>query len=240
MSPEQRFQLLQSSVTIISMTNDMVRDKRMAAWAWFFRDYMQWHSLAIVVAELGRSTNKQFAQTAWKALDPILATWDKTYSARKDEPAWDHVNALIERARQMRRHNLNSIQPVQPSFEPQAPNSMASSSNILARGSASMTGSLPLGDIGMNFATSSMPYAPASSISPHQALTPHSMDDLNGATMPSVPGCGPTAFDYDTDFAAWDGFDQVDFSAFDAVFGDGGWWHFSPEGTLPDFGTGYV
>jgi hypothetical protein len=79
--------LLRSSVHIIQHTHALATDLRLALWAWFFRGYVQWHSLAIVVAELGWRTEEEeevggyedegggsggFGEMAWKVLDPIL------------------------------------------------------------------------------------------------------------------------------------------------------------------------
>ncbi|KAF2769757.1 hypothetical protein EJ03DRAFT_242113, partial [Teratosphaeria nubilosa] len=103
MSPEERFKLLQSSVYDINFAHSLATDRRTEQWQWFFRRYVQWHSLAIVVAELPRIKDRSFTLSAWAVLDPILANWDKTYASKKGEEAWEHVHALIEKAREMRK-----------------------------------------------------------------------------------------------------------------------------------------
>lgn len=102
MPEEERMILLQAAVNIIQMTHSVANDERTADYSWYFRNYVQWHSLAIVVAELGWSTNLDFANNAWAVLDPVLEGWDRMYKTKRHEPAWQHVNTLIERARHIR------------------------------------------------------------------------------------------------------------------------------------------
>lgn len=103
MTPQARHDLLQSSVEIIRISHSLRPNKGIDDWVWYYRGWVQWHSIAIVIAELGGNKNQLFVNTAWAVLDPILLDWDQVYRAKRDEPAWTHVNALIERARQMRR-----------------------------------------------------------------------------------------------------------------------------------------
>lgn len=221
MSHEERMHLLQSSVTVISLTHMIAVESCVEQWHWFFRDYVQWHSLAIVVAELGRSTNKQFTTVAWAVLDPILADWDRLYGMKKDEPAWHHVNMLISRAKQKRYQCESGISvensPVQ------------ASDNHHSRISEH-----PYPDVGFNRthqslagvqdanATGQQWTQPPGSTIPHQQQQFHS-SDTSSAAQPQACGCAPTAWDFGAGLGSFDGLDQIDFRAFDAVFGGTGW-----------------
>ena len=72
----------------------------MADWLWFFRGFVQWHALAIVVAELAHSTSSRFAKSAWTVLEPLLQFWDKVYETKHGDAPWDHVNSLIQRSKE--------------------------------------------------------------------------------------------------------------------------------------------
>lgn len=100
-----RMTLLESSVDIIKRTHALAVDDRISDWVWYFRGYVQWHSLAIVVAELGWSRDEKFVTMAWNVLDDILGEWDSLYQTKKDDPAWTHVNESIQRARKLRKRN---------------------------------------------------------------------------------------------------------------------------------------
>ena len=103
MPEAERMTLLESSVDIIKRTHALAVDDRISDWVWYFRGYVQWHSLAIVVAELGWSRDDKFVTMAWNVLDDILVEWDTLYQTKKDDPAWTHVNDSIQRARKLRQ-----------------------------------------------------------------------------------------------------------------------------------------
>ena len=92
MSANGRFDLLQASVDIIQLSHSVSVNKNVKEWLWYFRGWVQWHAIAIVIAELGGNKNQQFVQSAWTVLDPILADWNRVYKAKRDEPAWELVN----------------------------------------------------------------------------------------------------------------------------------------------------
>ncbi|KJX95171.1 hypothetical protein TI39_contig4129g00017 [Zymoseptoria brevis] len=113
--PAQRHHLLRTSVEIIQYTHALASPSSSPAngsaagrgcttdYAWFFRDFVQWHCLAIVIAELGNSRNEEFREAAWQALDPLLRDWDDVFKDKKEDPAWGYVDGLIQRARAGRR-----------------------------------------------------------------------------------------------------------------------------------------
>jgi hypothetical protein len=108
-SPTKRYHLLRTSVEIIQYTYALASPSPSqsrgcaAEYNWFFRDFVQWHSLAIIIAELGQSRSEEFRDAAWEVLEPVLQGWDEVFEGNKADPAWGYVNDLIQRAR--RREN---------------------------------------------------------------------------------------------------------------------------------------
>ena len=229
MSIEDRRDILQASVDIIRLTHAMASDKGIEGYHWFFRGYVQWHSVAIVIAELGWNTNKEFTTSAWAVLEPILQNWDEAYNTKREEPAWDHVNALIERARKQQHQNVlrlegtmqtpaqatgqpsNSGQPLQQNLRSSAPSSFDQNGyGMLAESGA---------------ATQPMQN---SNPDPQQNATPFQAD------IPFMTGCAPAMIGFEGDIGSFDGIDSlenIDFSAFDAVFGNESWQLPSPFNT---------
>ena len=121
MTPEQRLDMLRSSVIIIRSTHNLHVHEHMADWLWFFRGFVQWHALAIVVAELAHSTSPRFAKSAWTVLEPLLQFWDKVYETKHGDAPWDHVNSLIQRSKDASRlsEQARSLPTIaQPSAQP--------------------------------------------------------------------------------------------------------------------------
>ncbi|KAK4500985.1 hypothetical protein PRZ48_006791 [Zasmidium cellare] len=210
MPADERSTLLKASVDIIQFTHLLAIDDRVSDWQWYFRGYVQWHSIAIVVAELGWNTNAQFVDTAWQVLDPVLADWDAIYKAKRDEPAWDHVNALIERARLLRRQKKtqkDKSKPIQ-NLSPAEFRNQACGTPINAQAIMPMQGN------GNGY---SAYYNDTSSASASQT-----------SSLPppgSHPCAGPSALmNFDSNFdPSFAGLDNIDFNAFDEVFGSGTW-----------------
>jgi len=254
MTPEERYRLLQSSVTIISDTHDAAVDPRIEGWHWFFRAYVQWHSLGIVVAELGRSSNRQFTTSAWAVLDPILADWDRIYQKRKDEPAWDHVNALIERAKEMRlqsvktpaakiTHRPKSDAPLPSRPPPQKVQRTNDSASVAPPPPPALVPTTYIAQQPAPAAAPSYATPPMQGATPEMAaqeiLTPSSMDagpsgganntiTNNNNNHFAYPAYTPPMMGFDSSLGTFDTLEDIDFSAFDAVFGSANWEFPSP------------
>lgn len=111
MPKEERMRILRYSVQILHNTHGLAVDERISDWNWYFQGYVQWHALAIVVAELGWSQDNEFSNNAWRVLDPLLTDWDKVYKRKKNDKAWEHVNTLIDRARHARHQRRLQLRP---------------------------------------------------------------------------------------------------------------------------------
>ena len=64
-------------------------------------------------------------------------------------------------------------------------------------------------------------------VTPQQAPTPYSVDDQQYVLQQTRTGV-PTALEFNVDFGTFEGLDQIDFQAFDAVFGGDVWEFPSP------------
>ncbi|CAK4030960.1 aurofusarin cluster transcription factor aurR2-like [Lecanosticta acicola] len=231
MPADERMCLLKSSVGIISITRHLSVDDRISGWLWYFRGFVQWHSLAIVVAELSWNANPEFADFAWQVLDPIFADWDRLYRMKRDEPAWVHVNSMIERARHLRRQRPKQSH-VQKRNKP----------NNAAKARPS-TGIFPDPTLMGNTSAAAPSFEPSDASAAQGlaalAATEGSLThDTSGAPSYHVPtpesivqGPPPSQYSHTTPMMNFDinfapsaeNFDSVDFGAFDAVFGSASW-----------------
>lgn len=231
MGPPERLDLLQSSVSIIGLTHAIEGIKGAEQWLWYYRGWNQWHAAAIVISYLGWSTNKPFVDHAWSTLDPMLARWDKVYSLKRDEPAWDHVNALIERARQMRRKNFPT-DPTVPSSDKAKTlqHSGSAQEEMAAETLQNGVSSTPLS--GPTGALHDPGTKQHHEISNESFFTPTNQPKLD---VPFHTGCAPVMPGLEEDFGSFHSLDNIDFSAFDAVFGDTSWEFSAPNS---DWSTG--
>ena len=213
---------------------------------------MQWHAVAVVIAELGRSTNKVFADQAWAVLDPVLRSWDEVFKQKRGEVAWEYVDGMIARARENRRKGVlgegeggvgvPEAQAVEQqaagagAWDPPSAYPAAPPAPWPGAPQQSQPTDLPLG-------SSTLPFLPSFHTTTWQARTlqpsqqkvpppppahPTNPNTYNNALStacipPSMPDLSfsdmnPTAGAYD--IADFDSLEEIDFSAFDAVFAD--------------------
>ncbi len=206
MTQSERMDLLQASVDILRMSNALLAHKSSESWAWFYRGWVQWHAIAVVIAELGHNTDHQFVDNAWAVLDPILTIWDSVYKVKQDEPAWEHVNTLIERARQKRQQlpsqSRTHAATARPAFEGGRQDDLYANSNT---GTVAGTPSIAV------FGAAALPWRASIGDNP----------PVQGP-IPGMPGL-------DSDFSFMEGWDGIDLSAFEGVFGDVAWDFSSPS-----------
>lgn len=216
MTPEERFELLQASVEIISLCNALGSHKGAKPWLWYFRNWKQWHSIAIVVAELRQSSDQCFVERALAALEPILTKWKSMYDLKQGEPAWDHVNTLIDHARRvssnvMRYQQAGHLDPA----------SARSSEPVEALSGEELDERFPL---------------EANSITRNGTHTRSQQDCssyLHGVTQPTgslsaadvllQTECTSSIFAVADDVGCINGIGEIDFRSFDTVFGDTSW-----------------
>ncbi|USW51630.1 Putative zn(2)-C6 fungal-type DNA-binding domain-containing protein [Septoria linicola] len=229
MAEQDRMTLLHSSVDIINRTHVLAVDERISDWAWYFRGYVQWHSIAIVVAELGWNRDAKFVTMAWNVLDDILLKWDDLYRTKQDDPAWTKVNDSIQRARKARpysaakrpRHSAPQHQPTMPPPNGVATQHVANMQQPLQHRPASIShGTVP------------QQYTQY----PHsvQALTPAYTD---GQTPESQASGGSGAYEGDSP-PDWnfDPFTNLEFNAWNTVLTNDVWDQWEP---MHDIMMGY-
>lgn len=239
MPMRDRMYLLQASVDIIQLTHVLAVDDRISDSLWYFRGYVQWHCLAVVVAELGWNANQAFSNSAWAVLDPMLSDWDAVYKSKRDDPAWEHVNDMIERARSLRLQSRPHAQKKSTVTMRNTP-----SMDVLYSRSAS-TDSPSMATYPMRSAVAETPseqmYVPPS-MQP-QRYQGEALDfqqhEPQHSQQPSVSQYEPTENqDLDhyatsgaasgADFDVGDGFDDINFAAFNEVFNSQSWNLFDP------------
>lgn len=240
MTPEQRLDMLRSSVAIIRSTHTLHMHEHMADWLWFFRGFVQWHALAIVVAELAHSTSPRFARSAWAVLEPLLQFWEQVYETKHGDAPWDHVNSLIQRSRDAYRLNTkarslpiaaqpNSANPIAAQEESQRGQSHRNvDHNQLRTNYIHATPTFSLQQSGAQ--NHEMP-----SMGDHGVSTErHSINDPY-PDLADQYSCASGLAGFDIDIGSFD-FDlfpeSVDFDALNAVFASQDWEMAQPMGTF--------
>lgn len=109
-------------------------EPRIEKWAWSFRNFVQWHALAYVLAELGHHSGSEDVDRAWCILDEVLRNWDSLYERNKHSALWRPMNRLIIRAREVRKGDMkarsSNLQQARPPSQTPCPPSQVAPPNL--------------------------------------------------------------------------------------------------------------
>lgn len=234
---QERMHLLQSSVEIIQATHLLSTDSRISDALWYFRGYVQWHCIAVVVAELGWNVNQSFSNSAWAVLDPMLSDWDEIYETKRDGPAWDHVNAVIERARALRVQGRAHAGRRHTTGKARTTSSTDMLLNRSGSTGSSTTSSYPIRSTAID-TPSDQSYGSSTESSQHYTggswgSLPQQPVQFQHPFVPQYSMSGVQEMDPYAAIAGFDvnsvsGFDDINFSAFNEVFSSQSWNHFDP------------
>lgn len=113
-----REHMLQTAIAIIDLqtlgpTDGISETDYNERFRWWQDGYVQWHPLAVALAELCVQTEGPLVERAWRTVDRALPLWQDKVADRKGGALWRPIRKLAKRARekraeaQMRRLRIN-------------------------------------------------------------------------------------------------------------------------------------
>lgn len=104
-----REHMLQTAVAIIDLqafgptshNEDLTAEYR-DRFAWWADGYVQWHPLAVALAELCVQTDGPLVERAWATVDRVFPVWSHKVADRKRGALWRPIRKLYRRAREKR------------------------------------------------------------------------------------------------------------------------------------------
>lgn len=94
---------LQSAIEVIEYSNLLTNESDTNKWAWTFRNQVQWHAMAYVLAELCRPSHNDLVDRAWRALDDAFRRLDGQLERCRKGALWHSMKKLLARAETLRR-----------------------------------------------------------------------------------------------------------------------------------------
>lgn len=127
-----REQLLMITVELLERARRLELEPATTQWRWFFDSWVQWHALAVALAELCVQNQGPLVQRAWAIIDEVFEPWAAHIADSKRGMLWRPIQKLAAKARINRRRggwsitgnnndslvlDINHIAPVQtPSY----------------------------------------------------------------------------------------------------------------------------
>lgn len=104
-----REQLLTITVELLESAHRLEIEPATTQWRWFFDSWVQWHALAVALAELCVQNQGPLVQRAWAIIDEVFEPWAAHIADSKRGMLWRPIQKLAAKARMNRRRGGWSI-----------------------------------------------------------------------------------------------------------------------------------
>jgi len=134
-SERDRTANMKLAVEMLEHTEAVEHHGHAAHFRWFIKTYVQWHPLAVVLAELCVEPGGPYVDRAWAAIDTMMERLGDRIADSRKGTLWRplkklHVKAQAARARHERMHPEQAPQPRQEQLQQDIPRSSTGLSDI--------------------------------------------------------------------------------------------------------------
>ena len=109
-SEATRESTLSTAVSILEISDMLETNEATAKWAWFFATYVQWHPLAVALAELCVQTSGPLVERAWTIVDVVFDKWSERIADSKKGTLWRPIKKLLGKARTARSQFATQVE----------------------------------------------------------------------------------------------------------------------------------
>ncbi|KAF4308068.1 putative transcriptional regulatory protein [Botryosphaeria dothidea] len=117
-------EILDSAITHLRIDHELEHHPFSVKYKWYYDTYVQWHPLAVALAELCVQTRGRHVDQAWEVVD---AVYERARSRVTDVSLWRPVKKLHQKARKARSTALRAGQPLPTEVKDESMTSQTSS-----------------------------------------------------------------------------------------------------------------
>ena len=99
---------LRTACSILEVVESIEQDAAAAKWRWYFRTFVQWHPVAVILAELCVLTQGPDVERAWRIIDSSYERFAMTVADSRNGALWRPMKKLLARAQQARSESLST------------------------------------------------------------------------------------------------------------------------------------
>jgi hypothetical protein len=111
-----REKLLLTSVEVLENAHRLERTPSVAHWRWFFNSWIQWHALAVALAELCLHNRGPLVERAWAIIDQVFEPWATHIADSKHGMLWRPIRKLMTKAQANRGTCDKTGFPISPAY----------------------------------------------------------------------------------------------------------------------------
>jgi hypothetical protein len=109
-------EILHLSVEVIEKSIQVSMDSSTGPFSWISTIWVQWHALAVMIAELCVQTEGQTVERAWKVVDKVFEETARHVADSDKGRLWRPIKKLMNKAQALRRKHLEDMAAVNGSL----------------------------------------------------------------------------------------------------------------------------
>ena len=102
--------LLQTAIEVMESAHMLETNPDYAKWIWMAKTYVQWHALAVTLAEVCVQTNPVLLDRAWALIDVVFEPWSQLVADTSKGLLWRPIKKLYAKAQAARQKRQNTAQ----------------------------------------------------------------------------------------------------------------------------------
>lgn len=91
--------MLRTAVSVMELSERMTQGPWASRFAWWTDCYVQWHPLAVALAELCVQRDGELVNRAWKIVDQVYPRWKENVADSSSGPLWRPIRKLYRKAK---------------------------------------------------------------------------------------------------------------------------------------------
>lgn len=108
--------LMQISVSILEDAHRLECEPSVVQWRWFFSSWVQWHALAVALAELCLHNRGPLVERAWAIIDQVYEPWASHIADSRRGMLWRPIQKLMNKALANRRTCASAADSNSPAY----------------------------------------------------------------------------------------------------------------------------
>lgn len=115
--PVSHEDMLRTAVSIMELAKWLNTASEGERYDWWFSTYVQWHPLAVALAELCTQTEGELVDRAWRVIDDVFERWSHLIADNNRGRLWRPIRKLFKKAKAARAQALKGTLSIDPTEE---------------------------------------------------------------------------------------------------------------------------
>lgn len=98
--------MLRTAVSVMELSERMTQKPWASRFAWWTDCYVQWHPLAVTLAELCVQKEGELVERAWRIVEQVFPVWREMVADSPNGPLWRPIRKLYRKAKEAKTRGM--------------------------------------------------------------------------------------------------------------------------------------